>query len=163
MKTHTLSVLVENQAGVLARVSSLFSRRGYNIEALSVGPTQNPEISRITISVNVEGHALDQVIQQLDKLVNVIDIIELPASTSHQVELILVRVALANGASDQKKIEAVLEKHGAHVVESTATSLTIQQTAKPAAIEALISELTPFGIMELTQSGVVAMGRTITS
>ena len=163
MKTHTLSVLVENQAGVLARVSSLFSRRGYNIEALSVGPTQNPEISRITISVNVEGHALDQVIQQLDKLVNVIDIIELPASTSHQVELILVRVAVANGASDQKKIEAVLEKHGAHVVESTATSLTIQQTAKPAEIEALISELTPFGIMELTQSGVVAMGRTITS
>ena len=161
MKTHTLSVLVENQAGVLARVSSLFSRRGYNIEALSVGPTQNPEISRITISVNVEGHALDQVIQQLDKLVNVIDSIELPATTSHQVELILVRVAVTNGESDQKKIAAVLEKHGAHVVESTATSLTIQQTAKPAEIEALISELTPFGIMELTQSGVVAMGRTI--
>lgn len=162
MKTHTLSVLVENQAGVLARVSSLFSRRGYNIEALSVGPTQNPEISRITISVNVEGHALDQVIQQLDKLVNVIDIIELPATTSHQVELILVRVAVTDGESDQKKIAAVLEKHGAHVVESTARSLTIQQTAKPAEIEALISELAPFGIMELTQSGVVAMGRTIT-
>ena len=161
MKTHTLSVLVENQAGVLARVSSLFSRRGYNIEALSVGPTENPEISRITISVNVEGHALDQVIQQLDKLVNVIDIIELPASTSHQVELILVRVALTNGAGDQKKIEAVLEKYGAVVVETTAQSLTIQQTAKPADIEALIGELTPFGIMELTQSGVVAMGRTI--
>ena len=66
MQTHILSVLVENQAGVLARVSSLFSRRGYNIEGLSVGPTENPEISRITISVNVEGHALDQVIQQLD-------------------------------------------------------------------------------------------------
>ena len=161
MKTHTLSVLVENQAGVLARVSSLFSRRGYNIEALSVGPTQNPEISRITISVNVEGHALDQVIQQLDKLVNVIDILELPASTSHQVELILVRVAIKNGAADQKKIESVLEKHGAHAVETTATSMTIQQTANPADIEVLISELTPFGILELTQSGVVAMGRTI--
>ena len=128
-----------------------------------IGPTQNPEISRITISVNVEGHALDQVIQQLDKLVNVIDIIELPATTSHQVELILVRVAVTNGESDQKKIAAVLEKHGAHVVESTASSLTIQQTAKPVEIEALISELAPFGIMELTQSGVVAMGRTITS
>lgn len=161
MNTHILSVLVENQAGVLARVSSLFSRRGYNIEALSVGPTENPEISRITISVNVEGHALDQVIQQLDKLVNVIDIIELPASTSHQVELILVRVALTNGAGDQKKIESVLEKYGALIVESTAQSLTIQQTAKPADIEALIREITPFGIMELTQSGVVAMGRTI--
>ena len=161
MKTHTLSVLVENQAGVLARVSSLFSRRGYNIEALSVGPTQNPEISRITISVNVEGHALDQVIQQLDKLVNVIDIIELPASTSHQVELILVRVATANGADDQKKIDSVLEKYGADAVERTPTSITIQHTANPADIEALIGELTPFGIMELTQSGVVAMGRTI--
>jgi acetolactate synthase-1/3 small subunit len=161
MQTHILSVLVENQAGVLARVSSLFSRRGYNIEGLSVGPTENPEISRITISVNVEGHALDQVIQQLDKLVNVIDILELPASTSHQVELILVRVALKNGAADQKKIESVLEKFGAHAVETTASSMTIQQTANPADVEALISELTPFGIVELTQSGVVAMGRTI--
>lgn len=161
MQTHILSVLVENQAGVLARVSSLFSRRGYNIEGLSVGPTENPEISRITISVNVEGHALDQVIQQLDKLVNVIDILELPASTSHQVELILVRVALKNGVADQKKIESVLEKFGAHAVETTASSMTIQQTANPADVEALISELTPFGIVELTQSGVVAMGRTI--
>ena len=161
MKTHILSVLVENQAGVLARVSSLFSRRGYNIEALSVGPTENSEISRITISVNVEGHALDQVIQQLDKLVNVIEILELPASTSHQVELILVRVAIKNGAADQKKIDSVLEKYGAHAVETTATSITIQQTANPTDLEALISELTPFGILELTQSGVVAMGRTI--
>ncbi len=161
MKTHILSVLVENQAGVLARVSSLFSRRGYNIEALSVGPTENAEISRITIAVNVEGHALDQVIQQLDKLVNVIDIIELPASTSHQVELILVRVALKGGESDRKKIDAVLEKFGAYLVEATATSVTIQQTANPADIEKLLGELAPFGIVELTQSGVVAMGRRI--
>jgi acetolactate synthase-1/3 small subunit len=94
-------------------------------------------------------------------LVNVIDIIELPASTSHQVELILVRVATANGADDQKKIDSVLEKYGADAVERTPTSITIQQTANPADIEALIGELTPFGIMELTQSGVVAMGRTI--
>ena len=161
MKTHILSVLVENQAGVLARVSSLFSRRGYNIEALSVGPTENAEISRITIAVNVEGHALDQVIQQLDKLVNVIDIIELPASTSHQVELILVRVALNGGESDRKRIDAVLEKFGAYLVEATATSVTIQQTANPADIEKLLGELAPFGIVELTQSGVVAMGRRI--
>lgn len=161
MKTHILSVLVENQAGVLARVSSLFSRRGYNIEALSVGPTENAEISRITIAVNVEGHALDQVIQQLDKLVNVIDIIELPTSTSHQVELILVRVALKGGESDRKKIDAVLEKFGAYLVEATSTSVTIQQTANPADIEKLLGELAPFGIVELTQSGVVAMGRRI--
>ena len=161
MQTHILSVLVENQAGVLARVSSLFSRRGYNIEALSVGPTENSEISRITIAVNVEGHALDQVIQQLDKLVNVIDIIELPASTSHQVELILVRVALNGGDSDRKKIDVVLEKFGAAVVESAANTVTIQHTANPADIEKLLGELAPFGIVELTQSGVVAMGRRI--
>lgn len=161
MKTHILSVLVENQAGVLARVSSLFSRRGYNIEALSVGPTENPEISRITIAVNVEGHALDQVIQQLDKLVNVIDILELPASTSHHVELILVRVALKGGEQDRKKIDAVLEKFGAHLVEATSSTAIIQQTAPPAEIEALLRELAPFGIVELTQSGVVAMGRSI--
>ena len=161
MQTHILSVLVENQAGVLARVSSLFSRRGYNIEALSVGPTENSEISRITIAVNVEGHALDQVIQQLDKLVNVIDIVELPASTSHQVELILVRVALKGGDSDRKKIEAVLEKFGAILVEAAATTVTIQHTANPADIAKLLGELAPFGIVELTQSGVVAMGRRI--
>ena len=161
MQTHILSVLVENQAGVLARVSSLFSRRGYNIEALSVGPTQNPEISRITIAVNVEGHALDQVIQQLDKLVNVIDIKELPSSTSHHLELILVRVAIKGGETDRKKIDAVLEKYGADVVETTSSSVTISHTATPTEVEALLGALTPFGILELTQSGVVAMGRTI--
>jgi len=161
MQTHILSVLVENQSGVLARVSSLFSRRGYNIEALSVGPTENPEISRITIAVNVEGHALDQVIQQLDKLINVIDIIELPERTSHQVELILVRIGLKNGESDRKSVDAVLEKFGAHVVEATNSSVTIQQTASPAQTQMLLNELAQFGIMELTQSGVIAMGRSI--
>lgn len=161
MQTHILSVLVENQAGVLARVSSLFSRRGYNIEALSVGPTENPEISRITIAVNVEGHALDQVIQQLDKLVNVIEINELPESTSHQVELILVRVGLKDGDRDRKSIDAVLEKFGAHVVEATQSSVTIQQTASPTDTQMLLNELARFGIVELTQSGVVAMGRSI--
>lgn len=161
MQTHILSVLVENQSGVLARVSSLFSRRGFNIEALSVGPTENPEISRITIAVNVEGHALDQVIQQLDKLINVIDIIELPERTSHQVELILVRIGLKNGDRDRKSVDAVLEKFGAHVVEATNSSVTIQQTASPAQTQMLLNELAQFGIMELTQSGVVAMGRSI--
>jgi len=161
MQTHILSVLVENQSGVLARVSSLFSRRGYNIEALSVGPTENPAISRITIAVNVEGHALEQVIQQLDKLINVIDIIELPERTSHQVELILVRIGLKNGESDRKSVDAVLEKFGAHVVEATNSSVTIQHTASPAQTQMLLNELAQFGIMELTQSGVVAMGRSI--
>ena len=82
MATHTLSVLVENSPGVLARISSLFSRRGYNIDSLAVGPTEDPEISRMTIVINVEGHALEQVIQQLDKLINVISITRLDPVTS---------------------------------------------------------------------------------
>ena len=90
MAQHTLSVLVENSPGVLARVASLFSRRGYNIDSLAVGPTESPEISRITIVLNLEGHALDQVSAQLFKLVNVIGIQEMEDKNSHQRELLMV-------------------------------------------------------------------------
>ena len=86
--THTLSVLVENSPGVLARIASLFSRRGYNIDSLAVGPTEDDNISRMTIVINVEGHALEQVIQQLDKLINVISITQLDPITSVQRELL---------------------------------------------------------------------------
>ena len=106
MAQHTLSVLVENSPGVLARVASLFSRRGYNIDSLAVGPTESPEISRITIVLNLEGHALDQVSAQLFKLVNVIGIQEMEDKNSHQRELLMVKV---NSAGDNRsKIEAVL-------------------------------------------------------
>ncbi len=92
-QNHTLSVLVENSPGVLARVASLFSRRGYNIDSLAVGPTENPDISRMTIVIDVEGHALEQVIAQLDKLINVISITQLNPVTSVQRELLLVKVS----------------------------------------------------------------------
>jgi len=95
MAQHTLSVLVENSPGVLARVASLFSRRGYNIDSLAVGPTESPEISRITIVLNLEGHALDQVSAQLFKLVNVIGIQEMEDKNSHQRELLMVKVRSA--------------------------------------------------------------------
>jgi acetolactate synthase-1/3 small subunit len=159
MAIHTLAVLVENSPGVLARVASLFSRRGYNIEGLSVGPTQDPEISRITIVVSVEGHALDQVIQQLDKLVNVIAIEEMHESSSVQIELLLVRVSV--NAENQDKLEALVAQHGGKVAEMAPTSAIVSLTDTSAKIEALISALHPFGILELTQSGLVAMRRTI--
>ena len=92
MSTHTLSVLVENSPGVLARVASLFARRGYNIDSLAVGATEDPNVSRMTIVVNVEGHALSQVIQQTDKLINVLSITELDPIASVQRELLLVKV-----------------------------------------------------------------------
>ena len=103
-KTRTLSVLVENSPVVLARISSLFSRRGYNIDSLAVGPTENPNFSRMTIVINVEDHALEQVIAQLDKLINVISITELDPVVSVQRELLLVKVS-----TDEKTRSQVLE------------------------------------------------------
>ena len=93
-KSHTISVLVENSPGVLARVAGLFSRRGYNIDSLAVGPTEDEKVSRMTIVINVEDHALEQVVSQLDKLVNVISITELNPVASVQRELLLVKVKI---------------------------------------------------------------------
>jgi acetolactate synthase-1/3 small subunit len=159
MSTHTLSVLVENSPGVLARVAGLFSRRAYNIDSLAVGPTENPDISRMTIVVNVESHSLEQVIRQLDKLVNVIAIEEMHESSSVQIELLLVRVSVT--AENQDKLEALVAQHGGKVAEMAPTSAIVSLTDTSAKIEALISALHPFGILELTQSGLVAMRRTI--
>ena len=92
MSRHTLSVLVENKPGVLARVSSLFSRRGFNIHSLAVGPTENPEVSRMTIVVAVEGLPLEQVTKQLNKLINVLKIVELPPAQAVQRELLLIKL-----------------------------------------------------------------------
>jgi acetolactate synthase-1/3 small subunit len=143
----------------LARVSALFSRRGYNIESLSVGPTQDSEISRITIVVSLEGHALDQVIQQLDKLINVIAIEEMHESSSVQIEQLLLRVSVT--AANQEKLRALVAEHGGKVAEMGPTSAIVSLTDTSTKIESLINALNPFGILELTQSGLVAMRRTI--
>jgi len=144
MAQHTLSVLVENSPGVLARVASLFSRRGYNIDSLAVGPTESPEISRITIVLNLEGHALDQVSAQLFKLVNVIGIQEMEDKNSHQRELLMVKVSSAG--DNRSKIEAVLGKYRAAIVSQASSSLTIEAIGSSAEIAALLGELTSFGI-----------------
>ena len=111
MALHTLAVLVENSPGVLARVASLFSRRGYNIDSLAVGPTENPKLSRMTIVLNLEGHALDQVSAQLFKLVNVIGISEMKTDESLQRELLLVKVP-ANPITKEiaNKFNAVIDQ-----------------------------------------------------
>ena len=157
MATHTLSVLVENSPGVLARVASLFSRRGYNIDSLAVGPTENESISRMTIVINVEDHALDQVIAQLDKLINVIEIIELDSVASVQRELLLVKVS-----TDEKTRSQVLETvqlFRAKVVDVAQDAVTIEATGNTEKIQALLRVLEPFGIKELVQSGLVAIAR----
>ena len=114
MAQHTLSVLVENSPGVLARVASLFSRRGYNIDSLAVGPTENPAISRMTIVLNLEGHALDQVSAQLFKLVNVIGIQEMTPEISRQRELLMVKVT--NSSESRSKIDALVSQYQGKIV-----------------------------------------------
>ena len=157
MATHTLSVLVENSPGVLARISSLFSRRGYNIDSLAVGPTEDSNISRMTIVINVEGHALEQVIQQLDKLINVISIIQLDPVTSVQRELLLVKVATT--PTNRSQVLETVQLFRAKVVDVAQDAVTIEATGNAEKIQALLRVLEPYGIKELVQSGLVAMER----
>ena len=157
MSRHTLSVLVENKPGVLARVAALFSRRGFNIDSLAVGPTEAPDVSRMTIVVNVEDLPLEQVTKQLNKLVNVIKIVELDAGAAVQRELLLVKVR-ADAATRSHVLEtATLFR--AKVVDVAADAVTIEATGTVDKLEALIRVLEPFGIRELVQSGLVALSR----
>ena len=155
--THTLSVLVENSPGVLARVSSLFSRRAYNIDSLAVGPTEDERYSRMTIVVNVEEHGLAQVIQQLDKLINVISITELNPVSSVQRELLLVKVS--TDANTRSQVLETVQLFRAKVVDVAQDTVTIEATGNAEKIQALLRVLEPYGIKELVQSGLVAMSR----
>lgn len=157
MSTHTLSVLVENSPGVLARVASLFARRGYNIDSLAVGPTEDPNVSRMTIVVNVEGHALSQVIQQTDKLINVLSITELDPIASVQRELLLVKVSTTSETRSQ--VLETVQLFRAKVVDVAKDAVTIEATGNSEKIQALLRVLEPYGIKELVQSGLVAMER----
>jgi acetolactate synthase-1/3 small subunit len=157
MATHTLSVLVENSPGVLARIAALFSRRGYNIESLAVGPTQEIHISRMTIVINVEGHALEQVIAQTNKLINVLSIVELDPIASVQRELLLVKVATSPETRSQ--VLETVQLFRAKVVDVAQDAVTIEATGNTEKIQALLRVLEPYGIQELVQSGLVAMER----
>ena len=157
MSKHTRSVLVEDQPGVLARVAGLFSRRGFNIDSLAVGETEHPGISRITIVVNAESSPLEQVTKQLNKLVNVLKIVELEPSSSVARELLLVKVR-ADVQSRTHVLEAV-QLFRAKVVDAAPDALTVEATGTADKLEALLRMLEPFGIKEMVQSGVVAIGR----
>jgi acetolactate synthase-1/3 small subunit len=157
MSRHTLSVLVENKPGVLARIAGLFSRRGFNIDSLAVGPTEHPDISRMTILVNVEELPLEQVTKQLNKLVEVIKIVELEPSSSVQRELLLVKVG-ADKATRSHVLETV-QLFRAKVVDVAPDAVTIEATGSTDKLEALLRVLEPYGVRELVQSGAVAVGR----
>ena len=155
--THTLSVLVEDKPGVLARVASLFSRRGYNIKSMAVGATEQNDMSRMTIVVNVEDSPLEQITKQLNKLINVIKIVEQEPDNSVDRELALIKVR-ADATTRSQVIEAV-NLFRAKVVDVSTESLIIETTGTPEKLEALFGVLEPYGSRELVQSGVVSLSR----
>jgi acetolactate synthase-1/3 small subunit len=157
MPKHTLSVLVENKAGVLARVAALFSRRGFNIESLAVGPTENPDLSRMTIVADAESQPLEQITKQLNKLVEIIKIVELEATAAVERELLLVKVRAP--LADRTQVLQTAELFRARVVDVNTETVTLEATGTPDKLQALLAVLAPLGIKEMAQSGTVAVGR----
>ena len=155
--THTLSVLVENRPGVLARVAGLFSRRGFNIHSLAVGPTEVPTTSRITLVIGVERLPLEQVTKQLNKLVNVLKIVELEPETSVRRELLLVKVR--TDATTRSQVLETVGMFRARVVDVGVDAVTVESTGTLEKLRALLTVLEPFGVIETVQSGSVALSR----
>jgi acetolactate synthase-1/3 small subunit len=154
---HTLSVLVENKPGVLARVAGLFSRRGYNIESLAVGITENPQISRITIVVAGNDHVLEQVTKQLNKLIDVIRVSDLDPAESIERELALFKVKVDKGT--RSEIMAVVDVFRAQIVDVGVKTLVVAVTGTEDKIDAIERLLCNFGIIEVVRTGKIAMNR----
>lgn len=152
---HTLSVLVEDKSGVLARVASLLARRGFNIHSLAVGPTGEPALSRMTIVV--EAPELEQVKKQLHKLVNVVKITELDPEVAVEVEVMLIRVAA--GAGQRTEVLELAQIFGATVVDVSPTSLLFSLTGTPRKLNDFLELVRPFGLAEMAKSGRIALSR----
>ncbi len=157
MTKHTLSVLVENRPGVLARIAGLFSRRGFNIESLAVGPTEHSDMSRMTVVVDVDGLILEQVTKQLNKLIEVIKVVELDPASTVQRELLLVKVRA--DLQTRSHILETVQLFRVKVVDVAPDTVTIEATGNSEKLAALLRVLEPFGIRELVQSGMVAISR----
>ena len=157
MSRHVLSLLVEDKPGLLTRVAGLFARRGFNIESLAVGPTEVQGLSRITVVVDEEDLPLEQVTKQLNKLVNVIKIVELEDGQSVQREHMLIKVRVDNQTRSHV-LEAV-NLFRARVVDVVPEALVIEVTGDTGKIQAFLRVLEPFGIKEIAQSGLIAVGR----
>ncbi len=154
---HTLSVLVENKPGVLARVAGLFSRRGFNIDSLAVGPTEDPALSRMTIVVAARDHSLEQVTKQLNKLINVIKISDLDPAESVSRELLLIKV----NATDRTRanIIEIADIFRAKIIDVSRHSLVLEATGTPDKLAAIEDLVAPYGIIELARTGKIALSR----
>jgi acetolactate synthase I/III small subunit len=154
---HTLSVLVEDRPGVLTRVAALFSRRGFNIESLAVGPTEHAGLSRMTIVVNVNDTPLEQVTKQLNKLIEVIKIVELEPGQAVNRQLVLVKVSAT--AETRGQVLDTVQLFRAKVIDIAPDAVTIQIAGNSGKLADFLRVIEPFGVRELVQSGVIAIGR----
>ncbi len=154
---HTLSVLVENKPGVLARVAGLFSRRGFNIDSLAVGVTERNDISRITVVVDVEEHSLEQVYKQLNKLINVLKVVDLPSDNSVMRELVLIKVKA--DAKSRAEIIEIVDIFRGKIVDVGRETLTIEVTGTATKLRAFEDLMKSYGIAELVRTGTVALSR----
>ena len=154
---HTLSVLVENKPGVLTRVAALFARRAFNIQSLAVGETEDPRISRMTVVVDAAELPIEQVTKQLNKLINVLKIVELDPAAAVERQLLLVKVS-ANDSSRANVLQ-IVDLFRAHVVDVVPDAVTVEATGSDAKVEAFLTALEPYGIREIVQSGAVAITR----
>lgn len=154
---HTLSILVEDKPGVLTRVAGLFARRGFNIESLAVGSSEDPKLSRMTITIDAEAHPVDQVTKQLHKLINVIKIRDLEAASSVEAELLLVKVS----GEGEKRTEVlqIAEIFKAKIVDVDRRHVTLRVVGNTDKVEALLELMKPLGILEVVRTGTIAIGR----
>ena len=152
---HTISVLVENKFGVLARISGLFSARGFNISSLAVGETEDPAVSRMTIVVEGDDRTLDQVKKQLNKLIDTIKVVDFKEGEFVDRELILVKVAVTS--KNRKELLEAIESIGAQIENAGTKSISIAATGDHTKINALLELLRPFGILEVVRTGRIAM------
>lgn len=152
---HTISVLVENKFGVLARISGLFSARGFNISSLAVGETEDPTVSRMTIVVKGDDRTLDQVKKQLNKLIDTIKVVDFKEGEFIDRELILVKVSVT--PKNRKEVLEAIESIGAKIESAGSKSISIEATGDHTKIKALLELLRPFGILEVVRTGRIAM------
>ncbi len=157
MRRHTISILVENKFGVLTRVAGLFSGRGYNIDTLNVAPTQNPEQSRMTIVTRGDDATVEQIVKQLNKLINVLDVRDYPEGEFVDRELVLVKV----GVDSQTRAEVmqITDIFRAKIVDVQPKSLTVEITGNESKIEKFLNLMNAFGVQELSRTGRVAIAR----
>jgi len=154
---HTISVLVENKPGVLSRISSLFSARGFNIDSLAVGETEQHDISRMTIVVKGDERILEQVMKQLNKLIDVIKVTDFVEQPHLERDLVLVKVNVGKGK--RSEVLEIVDIFRAKIVDVASNSVIVEMTGDEEKILALVSMLKPFGIKEMVRTGIVAMGR----